>query len=161
MAYQIRQFYEMSGHDLTRLYQEAERDGVFEWVGHDCLMTGDHFNLVARQAEVFAGVYDEGGNPSAFFFLTDFEGMSAHIHFGVLRRGRPRRRAIGRTVLAWCFETFAFHSLVGVAPEINRPARLYALELGGRRLGAVPGLCWMARPKKCVDGIIFVFERKE
>ena len=160
MDFQIKMYPEMSDGDLAELYQTAESEKLFDHVCYDWPMSEAVFSLAVRRAEVFAAVYDGEGQPLAFFYLTDFQGLSAHVHMGFFKRGRSRRHEVGRMVLNWCFETFAFQCLVGLIPVINRAAAWYAGELEGERLGKIPGCCWIERLRQSVDGIMFIFERK-
>ncbi|MDR0882572.1 MAG: hypothetical protein LBP55_08515 [Candidatus Adiutrix sp.] len=101
-----------------------------------------------------------GGIPQGFFYLTDFEGATARIHFALYAAGRPARLALGRQVLAWCWATFELQALLGVIPGLNLGAVNYARALGGRELGRLPGYCWVARLKRAVAGRQFLFERE-
>ncbi len=150
----------LSDSQLERLYDQAKAEGIFQWLGHDWPMSETIFRLVICRAEVFTAAY-EAGEPLGFFFLTDFRGFSAQIHGCVFRASRRRRQVIGRRALDWCFDTFTLRCLLGLIPELNRPARRFAAELGGRSMGVIDGSCWMEHLKRTVDGHLFIFQRRD
>ncbi len=157
MSHQIKLYWEMTDEELGRIYDQARKEGALDLVAYDAAVSRDLFMLFARRAEVFGAVHGEEEIPLGFFYLNAFEGRTARMHFCFLAAGRPERREIGRTVLKWCFATFDFECLVGIVPAINRGAVAFALEAGGRRMGEIPGCCWIEKLKRTVAGVQFLF----
>lgn len=153
--------WEMSEAELERLYEEGKADGALGLVSYDMPMTYEVFSLFARRCEVLAACYGAGSKPLGFFYLNDFEGSTARLHFCLYQAGRGDRHEIGRQALKWCFDTFKFKSLIGAVPVIYSGACDYAREMGGREMGWIPGLCWIERLKRAVGALVFIFEPKE
>lgn len=148
---------------LETIYETARDERVLDLVSFDAPINKDKFLRAVKQLEVFGTGFDETGRPLGFFYLTSFEGATARLHFCFFKAGCPDRLAIGRAVLAWCFDSFKLEALIGVVPYFNRPALNYALEMGGREMGSIPGMCWIHRLKRAVGGVQFIFtdQRKE
>lgn len=159
--FSIMLYWQLSEDQLTEVYETARTEGVLSLVAFDVQASEELFLIFARQAEVFGVVYGPDGRPLGFFYLTGFEGSTARAHFCYFQAGRERRGVIGRAVLDWCFSTFELRSLIGVIPSINPGACRYAREMGGREMGLIPGLCWIARLRRCVGGVQFVFTKGE
>lgn len=159
--FRIWLYWELSDSQLSEIYHTARREGVLDRVAFDTSVNEECFLLFARRVEVFGTTFDSENRPVGFFYLTNFEGATARIHFCLFEAGHPHRVAVGRRVLDWCFDVFEFKALIGVIPSGNAGAIGYARKMGGREIARIPGLCWMDKLKRSVSGVQFIFERSE
>lgn len=147
--------------EIRELYQAGAADGTLNLVAYDCPeLSGDLFETFVRRLDrigFFAGVYDACARPLGFFFLSCFEGETARVHFCVFSRAAGERHELGGFVLKNIFRLFKLKSLIGVVPVINPGAARYCAEMGGARRGLIPGACWIARLRRAVGGIQFLF----
>lgn len=160
-GFEMKLYWEMTEARLAEIYRTARREGVIDQVAFDAAVNEECFLLFARRVEVFGAGFDDRGRPLGFFYLNNFEGATARLHFCLFEAGRPRRLELGRRVLDWCFETFEFKALLGLVPTVNPAAIDYARRMGGRESALIPGLCWIERLKRTVDAVQFIFERSD
>lgn len=159
--FRIWLYWELSDSQLSEIYHTARRENLLDQVAFDASVNEECFMLFARRVEVFGTAYDPEGRPLGFFYLTNFEGSTARIHFCLFEAGHPHRVAAGGRVLNWCFEVFEFKALIGIIPSINTGAIGYAHKMGGREIARIPGLCWIEKLKRSVSGVQFIFERSD
>lgn len=159
--FRICLYWELSDSQLSEIYHTARRENLLDHVAFDAPVNEECFMLFARRVEVFGTVYDPENRPVGFFYLTNFEGSTARIHFCLFEAGHRRRVAVGGRVLDWCFEVFEFKALIGVIPSINTGAIGFARKMGGREVARIPGLCWIEKLKRSVNGVQFIFERSD
>lgn len=152
-------YWELSDSQLSEIYHTARREGVLDQVAFDAPVNEECFLLFARRVEVFGTSYDSEGRPVGFFYLTNFEGATARIHFCLFEAGHFHRAAVSRRVLDWCFEVFEFKALIGVIPSVNTGAIGFARKMSGLEIARIPGLCWIEKLKRSVSGVQFIFER--
>ena len=156
--YEIKLYWQLTDAELGNIWFRGMVCGALPLMARDIQeMTPELFSLFARRVEVFGSIYTPDGVNVGLFYLTDFEGSTAQIHFCLFEAGRKDRLAIGREVLDWCFKTFEFQAVVGIVPSINQGAARFARECGGREMGIIPGHCWIARLKRAVGGHQFLF----
>ncbi|UQZ89812.1 hypothetical protein C4J81_11565 [Deltaproteobacteria bacterium Smac51] len=147
--------------EVKELYEIGAADGTLDIVAYDCprLSPGLFETFVRRLDKIgfFAGVYGDQDRPVGFFFLSCFEGDTARIHFCLFNYGMERRHEIGDFVLETCFNFFKLKTLIGLVPVINQGAANYCLEMGGRKTVLIPGACWIARLRRSVGGLQYLF----
>jgi hypothetical protein len=126
------------------------------------------------------------GEPVGLYYLTNWQGRAAHVHFLTLPCGT--RRTAHRVPLAvaaalfglgsalWEREDstlgteadsapgngaplFRLDALIGITPVVNREAVRFVRRLGGEPCGVVPALCWMHDGGVNVAGLMTVFSR--
>jgi len=154
-------YWELSDAQLSDIYHTARRENVLEQVAFDAPVNEECFLLFARRVEVFGACFDPDGRPAGFFYLTNFEGSTARIHFCLFEAGHACRATIGGRVLDWCFEVFEFKALIGIIPSTNTGAIGFARKMGGREIARIPGFCWIEKLKRSVSGVQFIFERSD
>ncbi len=151
----------LSLNEVLELYHIGAADGTLNVVAYDCPRLDERLfeTFVRRLGRIgfFAGVYDGEGRAVGFFFLSGFEGETARVHFCIFSRAAPRRHEIGACVLENVFRLFRLKTLIGLVPVINPGAVRYCLEMGGRKTGLIPGACWIARLRRSVGGLQFLF----
>lgn len=153
----------LSSDELRELYETGAGDGTLNAVAYDCpRLDGQLFETFVRRLDrigFFAGVYDRAGQSVGFFFLSCFEGETARLHFCLFRRAAQRRHEIGDFALKHIFRLFQVKTLIGLVPVINPGAARYARAMGGQEMGLIPGACWIARLRRSVGGVQFLFHR--
>jgi len=156
----ILRYDQLNNKQLAQLYDIAKRENVLDAVAFDVAADLDLFLASVRLMTFFGAGYDSKDQPLGFFYLTNFEGSTARLHFCFFEAGRDRRLELGRWVLDWCFKAFEFKCLIGIVPVINRGAVNYARALGGYEMGIIPGICYIHRLERSVGGVQFIFDNR-
>ncbi|MCH5278073.1 MAG: hypothetical protein J1E80_09640 [Desulfovibrionaceae bacterium] len=73
-----------------------------------------------------------------------------------LRPWFPWAARLSREGFLWAFEHLDCVSLVGRVAAPNRHILRMAESVGFRELGRIPGMCWHARKRKFVDGVLLL-----
>jgi len=156
----ILRYDQLNDWQLTQLYDIAKREKVLDSVAFDVVADLDLFLASVRLMTFFGAGYNSDDQPLGFFYLTNFEGNTARLHFCFFEAGRNRRFELGRWVIDWCFKAFELKCLVGIVPVINRGAVNYARAVGGYEMGTIPGICYIHRLERSVGGVQFIFDNK-
>lgn len=161
--------------DLAAIFAASRHDGTFGLTMHD--WPEDEVNEVEfvstlRRFPLTVGLQSDG-QWAGYVYVTEFEGQSGRVHFGVCGPAKGDRALcveLGRAALGWIFENVRttpggskhkheLMSLVGAVPMCNGGALALAHAVGGRQASIIPGLCYFARGDRCHDGAIFIFRR--
>lgn len=153
--------------DVERLYRAASAQGLGRFVFHDgSVDSAERFAEVALSERVwtYAGFRRPGGEPLALALLEPFSGRSAFMHFTFFRgMGFQQRHVIARAFLRLLFRDRenGLSCVCGLTPATFRHAWRFALELGFKKLGEIPGACPVFDGKtgatRHVPGILTVY----
>lgn len=113
--------------------------------------------------DVFAyAVYFTDKTPAAVFFVNNFMGKSAMMHFAYFDAGLSCRHAIGIEATRFLLSG-DLHALIGLTPRPFRHAWKFATEVGFQVVDpALPQACLLKRPDgalRYVDGVLTVIKR--
>ena len=149
-----KQYWDLNNEDMHKLYELGQASGALESVFYDTSVSPELFELFARRAECFGAIQDEQGTFIGLFFLNHFEGGSARLNLGLFNE-QPISVIAWEAVIEWCFNTFEFRCLTFVMPA-HQQKRTVVSALGWQYLGIIPGMCWVEKRKRCVDGHLYV-----
>lgn len=99
-----------------------------------------------------------GGRSAGYLSVRPFMGRTLCGEVGVtaLRPWFSRAARLSRGAFLWAFRHLDCVSLVGRVAAPNRHILRMAPEVGFRELGRIPGMCWHARKRKFVDGVLLL-----
>lgn len=113
------------------------------------------------------------GRPCGFYFLTEHEGKTAHIHFGTLPMGVTRTASKMSATVG--FGLFALSSVLweqtvsggyrvdtvlGLTPMCNKEALHFIHKCGAVDCGIWPKACYFHETNENVDGLLTVYTRE-
>lgn len=117
----------------------------------------DEVALADSSTEYIVLVFDAEDRPLGFCGLNGFEGLTARLHICPAAAARPHLTALSRAFLAWCW-SLGLKAVIGITPACYQGVARYAREAGGIEFGRVPGIFYLSRLKRHVDGLVFVFK---
>lgn len=102
----------------------------------------DYYSFM-RDPGVYAyAVYDPATDePLATYFVNNFVGHAAMMHFAYLDAGLSRRYAIGIDVCNFLLRNGGLSALIGITPRPFRHAWKFALEVGFVQKAILPQAC--------------------
>jgi len=121
-----------------------------------CLDRNKHFFVVFSNDEVL---------PVGHFHLTNFAGLTAYVHFSILRRGHGHVSSveIAKATLTEFFKMRRYNSplplvqtLIGVTPTRNKLACRFIKQVGFKPVTTIPGACYMHDLDEYTPGLVTV-----
>jgi hypothetical protein len=146
---------------LAQLWSILEGEGKIPRLFYDGSIEGRaDFILYLTDPEIYAyAVYDPKDNetPLACYWLNNFIGNAAQMHFAFTGAGLPERYAIGIEACNFLLRNGGISALVGITPKPFRHAWRFALEVGFVTLGLLPEACPLATAdgsSKLLDAVL-------
>lgn len=133
--------------DLETLYQTAHDQGIARFLFYDgSVDSAQCFADMVRAGNLwtYAGFCRASKEPLALSIVEPFSGRSAFMHFAFFKgMGIAQRHGIGRAFLRLLFQDRekGLSCVCGLTPAPFRHAWGFALELGFKKLGRIPGAC--------------------
>lgn len=130
---------------LWALFPEMETLSLNQWR-----------EIMAGPALILGGFVD--GHLAGLLSVRPFMGRTQCAEAGVtaLRPWFARAADLSRGAFLWAFERLDCVSLVGRVAAPNRHILRMAPLVGFQELGRIPGMCWYARKRKFVDGVLLL-----
>lgn len=129
----------LTDNHIREVYREAVNGDVLSAVMLGQPMTEDAFlHFVKSPENCFAVVYDSEIKPVAFYWMNNFSGRCAAIHFCVLRHAFSQSFDIGKYVCHWILDTGYVDTLIGITPKVYRAAIKFVKRLGFVEKAAIP-----------------------
>lgn len=153
--------WELTHDDLLEVHTIMVRDRLMDIVFYDgsCRQPGDFVRFARSDANLFFVVYDDDNTPMAAWWLTDFSGRAARIHFCVFRRYFRQSFDIGEAVCHYVLDSQYLDALYGITPECNRAAVRFIKTLGFRQLATLPHA--VDFNGRIVSGVLTIKERDD
>lgn len=146
---------------IMELWHRMEREGTAKRVFYGgTVLSAQDFLAYMKDPENHLWVFVEDGKPVAFFWLNNFEGRTARIHFCAFKAvWGDQARKIGADALKLCLEDRdgegpLLDCLIGYTPAKNRLVRRFIREIGMETVGEVPALLFDAQEEQGVKGLI-------
>lgn len=155
--------------DFWRLVQASGRDRSI------CFdmppMDGRAFSSWCRREDIHPWVVTFQGVPMGFYYLTQRQGKTAHVHFLTLPCGTHRTKGrlpvavaaglfgLGSALWEKTATSFMLDTLIGVTPTCNEKAVKYILRCGAVECGTVPNMCFFHDEGEHSAGLVTVFNR--
>lgn len=164
----LKTAHEVGAQGLGRLWRRLEREGAVRTLFYDGGVRSEHefARFALNPARLFYAVLVEG-RPAALFWLDNWTGQAAFIHFAVLRRAWGRAaRIIGRYVTAWLLRAERegggplVRTLIGLTPDTHPLAVRFARDIGFSILGRVPHALTLA-DGRAAAAIVSTLTREE
>jgi hypothetical protein len=160
MAYIFKGSWELTPEQCGEIYDAAVAERKLDIVLFAREYTRDDF-ITEFQAASAATSYDDQGQPRGFIYLTSFEGRTARLHFCPFGVARPYLYDLAGAAMEWAYRVYDLDALLGAVPVINQGACRFAEAMGGVSLGVIPGLCYIRRLGRHVDGAMYLFKKQE
>lgn len=154
-----------------RMMQEAGRDRAVSYSLPPLDATG--FVRWMRQDGVYPWFVLFRERPCGFFFLTEYEGKAARIHFGTLPMGTKRTASkqpvvvafgmFGLASLLWeqlVTGSYRLDTLIGLTPVCNKEAIKLIHKVGAVDCGIIPAACYYHDTGENVAGLATVYTRE-
>lgn len=144
---------------LSEIWDALQAEGRTSWLFYDGLTsTREEYIDFMCSPRVYAySVYDHDYETLlATYFINNFVGDAAMMHYCFFAAGQERRYEIGRDACKFILHNSGISCLVGLTPKPFRHAWRYALAVGFKKLGIIPRACRLAvfdRPGP-VDGVL-------
>ena len=158
---------------LAYYWGQLNEDGLIDSLFYDakirafkdfrdfCLDRNKHFFVVFINDEVL---------PIGHFHLTNFAGLTAYVHFSILRRGHGHVSSveIAKATLVEFFKMRRYSSplplaqtLIGVTPTRNKLACRFIKQVGFKPVATIPGACYMHDLDEYTPGLVTVLTADE
>lgn len=148
----------LTGDELDDAYARlAEQDLLWALFPEmESVSLGQWRELMAGPVLILGGYVR--GHSAGYLSVRPFMGRSQCGEAGVtaLRPWFARAAEMARGAFLWAFEHLDCVSLVGRVAAPNRHILRMAPLVGFRELGRIPGMCWYARKRKFVDGVLMI-----
>lgn len=107
----------------------------------------DYISFMTDPSVFAYAVYDhDWETPLATYFVNNFMGNAAMMHFCYLDAGINRKQAIGIEATNFLLWGGKISALIGITPKPFRHAWKFALSVGFVKVGVIPGACRLATP---------------
>lgn len=109
---------------------------------------------VLRPADSAAPSLPDTDGILAVGLFSGWRGQVAEFDFTVFRQHFSRAVPIARGAFQWMFAHTDVSAIMGLCPVSNAHAWRLATACGFRELARLPRACWLARPRRHVDGVL-------
>lgn len=137
---------------MAHIWDIMEGEGKIPWLFYDGgIKTRNDYIDFMTQPDVFAYVvYDRGDHttPLATYFVNNFTGNAAMMHFCHFQAGLPLRIPIGLDACNFLLKGggSGISALIGITPRPFRHAWRYALSVGFQQKAIIPEACRLELP---------------
>ena len=145
---------------LSQIWDTLEDEERVPWLFYDGLTANkeDYIRFMCDPQVYAYAVYDHNGEtPLATYFVNNFVGDAAMMHYCFFMAGQDRRYEIGIDTCNFLLRNSGISALIGLTPRPFRHAWRYALRCGFRVLGVIPRICKLeavgGKPR-LVDGVL-------
>ena len=147
---------------LADLYDQLVADGLLDTFFYDCHMGKlDFIHRLRRDDQWVYAAFSMEGDPLVFSILNNHTGYSALSHFCYFRAGMDMRETLAYEWLR-TLRDGGMRSLVGLTPKPYRHAWRFAINVGYKMAGIVPGACILAHHNNRVcDGVLTICNLQE
>lgn len=163
MNYRFDHIDHLTNDEILELYIEASKHGVADIVFYDkdinCPITW--FEYLKRTKAWLVRVVDENEEIAFFWWLTDFQGKTACIHFCNWKLTKDECVEASKQSLKWLYDLGHFKSLWGCTPKIYRHVFPYIKAIGFEVVGEMQEVCYMVRKGKYLDAKISLLNLKK
>ena len=145
---------------LSRIWDVLEDEGRTPWLFYDGLTASreDYITFMCDPQVYAYAVYDHDGETLlATYFVNNFMGDAAMMHYCFFMAGQNRRYEIGIDTCNFLLRNSGISALIGLTPKPFRHAWRYALRCGFRVLGVIPRVCKLeavGSNPRLVDGVL-------
>lgn len=116
---------------MKRIYNKLKKSGMYETVFYGGQYPTYESWLQYINDEAWLVKVTEEGKDIAGFWLTDFEGKTACLHYWIYREAWARTKEIGVTILNWIANHVpSIDRLIGKTPSTNKLAVRYLEKVG-------------------------------
>ena len=161
MKYQYTHKDHLSDTRLFDIYHQVVQEGQEPYLFYDAGVKNvvGWFEFIKNGNAWFVDVHDEEGQPAGIFWLNGYQGRAAQIHFCSWNANKNKIETV-KQAMAWVKAQGHLYSLYGCTPKPFRHVRAFIKAAGFKRIGELPGACYIARIDKYVPGILTVLDLK-
>lgn len=151
---------------MVKVWHQLEREGEkHRWLFYDGGVR-DALDYVEFMSDPTVYAYlvcdHDWETPLATFFVNNFIGHAALMHFVFLDAGQSRKREIGIDVCNFLLRNGEVSALIGITPKPFRHAWKYALSVGFVQKAVLPEACFLAYAEvpRLVDAVVTLCTRE-
>lgn len=150
----------MSRSEIEELYDLTVQAGTDAIVFYDGGVTDRvaWADMIERQEAWLVRAQDHTGRVVGFWWLNNYLGKTAMMHFCILRLTHEGSVDIGRATMRYMAELGILESVYGLTPKHYRHVFKFLRELGFEILGDIPGACYLTRKGRYVPGRVSTYK---
>ena len=146
---------------LYPIYMSLVNDGKLDKVFYDepTLSFDSFIEYLKNPANHVVFVIDKKQNNFVLIaWLNGLRRTFAYSHFTSIGE-KNYKTVIGKLVLDYWTGLQPKMKIIGITPETYTAANKVARKIGYKPIGTIPGICYMAKDKKLIGGVIAYFEK--